>query len=206
MRKIAGVTLLIILTACASLSKDECRTADWQMIGYEDGSRGRLLNTIGNHRKACAKVGVTPDMAAYEAGHQKGVRTYCTSDQGFKLGVGGGLYNGICGASRERDFLRGYAAGKERHDLRKNVAALEKKIADYYGDLDDMAADAEAHEQALLAETTPAAERKEHLRAIKSLQRQRAEMREDLRHLEAEFADRQEALDELLLRQSEWPE
>ena len=52
--------------SCATLNKDECLTADWYQIGYEDGAKGYPLSRIGKHRKACAKHGVTPDMPPYE--------------------------------------------------------------------------------------------------------------------------------------------
>jgi hypothetical protein len=32
---------LLMAAGCATLDKDECRTADWYAIGQEDGARGR---------------------------------------------------------------------------------------------------------------------------------------------------------------------
>ena len=55
---------LLLITGCASLDKQECRLADWRMIGYEDGAAGRSGTRIGDHRAACAQHGVIPDMAA----------------------------------------------------------------------------------------------------------------------------------------------
>merc|ERR1711916_171837 len=70
-------TIIALLQGCASLSKEECLVADWQQIGFEDGSRGRDLLTLARHRKACAKAGITPDRAAYERGHRQGLLRYC---------------------------------------------------------------------------------------------------------------------------------
>lgn len=56
------VAILSGLSACASMSKDECLNANWKTIGYEDGSLGRPETTIQAHRKACAKINVTPDL------------------------------------------------------------------------------------------------------------------------------------------------
>lgn len=34
---------------CATLDKDECRTADWYAIGLEDGARGRAIERLGSN-------------------------------------------------------------------------------------------------------------------------------------------------------------
>ena len=46
---------LILLSGCATMNRSECQTADWRMIGLEDGSQGRALadeprlrTTMGN--------------------------------------------------------------------------------------------------------------------------------------------------------------
>ena len=67
-----------LLAGCSStMSKDECRTVDWRTVGYEDGVAGRSGERIGEHRKACAEHGVTPDLNAYRAGRAEGLREYC---------------------------------------------------------------------------------------------------------------------------------
>jgi hypothetical protein len=57
---------LFLLAACASLDKDECQHADWYAIGLEDGARGRALERLGDHRRACAKYSVTPEAELHE--------------------------------------------------------------------------------------------------------------------------------------------
>ena len=55
----------LVLSACASISEEECLSADWYSLGVEDGSKGYPLSRIGNYRKDCAEVGVAPDAVLY---------------------------------------------------------------------------------------------------------------------------------------------
>ncbi|MFT6389617.1 MAG: hypothetical protein ACJAUP_003010 [Cellvibrionaceae bacterium] len=68
------------------MNKNECLTAGWRAIGYEDGSRGLSTDRFGKHRKACLKHAITADFDAYRSGHQQGVRSYCKTETGYNLG------------------------------------------------------------------------------------------------------------------------
>ncbi|MCG8048122.1 MAG: DUF2799 domain-containing protein [Candidatus Thiodiazotropha endolucinida] len=39
-RHLVHITVLFSLASCATMDKDECRVADWYVIGYEDGAKG----------------------------------------------------------------------------------------------------------------------------------------------------------------------
>jgi len=118
----------LVLSGCASMNADQCLTSDWQAIGFEDGSRGYPASRLGNHRKACAKHGVTPDFAAYQAGHDEGLDTYCQPSRGFSLGNNGGSYNGVCAAHREGDFIDAYNTGHQLYKLRSQVNFASSQI------------------------------------------------------------------------------
>ena len=103
---IAGLLTAILLGSCATgMSKDECALADWQTIGYEDGLRGFPAERIGAHRVACAKHQVTPNLVAYSAGRERGLREYCQPKNGFRAGLNGTGYANVCSGS-DRDGLR----------------------------------------------------------------------------------------------------
>ncbi len=125
---ILGVTVLMGLGGCATMSGDECVTSDWQMIGFEDGSRGYGAERLGEHRKACAKHGVTPDLQAYRAGREEGLRDFCQPSRGFNLGARGGHYKGVCSAEMEVEFLDAYRAGYHLHELQVNVNSATNQI------------------------------------------------------------------------------
>ena len=110
-----------LVSGCATLNKSECREADWQTIGLEDGAKGHPLTYIGNHRKACAEHGVKPDLDQYRVGHQAGLTRFCTPDNGFKQGRAGRGYNNVCPAELEGQFLAGYDTGRELHELKSEI-------------------------------------------------------------------------------------
>ncbi len=121
-------SLIPVLSACATLDKDECRAADWHVIGYEDGSRGYLANRIGDHRKACAEHGVSPDFQAYNAGRAQGLTHYCIPYRGYRLGVSGHRYNGVCAGYNEPLFLVAYQHGLELFRARKRLQYLRNEL------------------------------------------------------------------------------
>ena len=122
-RKFTAIVLsltFISLGGCASMNSAECETGDWRAIGYEDGSRGYTSDRFGDHRKACAKHGVTADFSSYQEGRTAGLAEFCQPSRGFNLGSSGGNYNGVCSANREADFLDAYRAGQQLYTLRSN--------------------------------------------------------------------------------------
>ena len=139
--------LFCLACGCATLSTDECLTADWRIIGYEDGVQGRGGDRIGRHREACAKAGVTPDLIAYRTGRREGLEQFCRPANGFTEGRRGAPYQGICPAELEPSFLAAYREGLEIHRLEQAVYAIEREIADVEGlmaETDDGIAEREA--------------------------------------------------------------
>ena len=138
----SGVILLTIIVAslsgCATMSGDECMTSDWSAIGYEDGARGYTTDRFANHRKACAKHGVTPDFAAYQSGRDQGLVEYCQPNRGFNVGSNGGRYNGVCSVNLEADFLDAYNAGYHLYSLRSQVNRANSSIKSKEHELEEI--------------------------------------------------------------------
>ena len=121
--------LAVLLSGCAAgLSQQECSTADWRTIGYEDGVQGRPEARIGDHRQACARHGVGLNFDAYRSGWEEGIQRYCQPGKGYQLGRRGKSYSGVCPAQMEADFLQAYRAGRELYDLEVNVQRTARKI------------------------------------------------------------------------------
>jgi hypothetical protein len=110
------------------MSGDECATSDWHAIGFEDGSRGYTSDRLSNHRKACAKHGVTPDFDEYRAGRNEGLVEFCQPSRGFNLGASGSQYHGVCSAHNEGLFLDAYNSGYHLYNLRSNVSSATYRI------------------------------------------------------------------------------
>jgi hypothetical protein len=121
--------LALFLSACSSMGPEECAASDWSAIGFEDGSRGMPSDYFGNHRKACAKHGITADFAAYQEGRDDGLVEFCQPTRGYNLGVSGGRYHGVCDVALEEEFLDAYRAGHQLYSLRSNVHNANSRIA-----------------------------------------------------------------------------
>lgn len=54
------ISLLLSLSACATISKEEFLNDNWEEIGFRDGTNGRTSGYLQKHAKACSKTGVSP--------------------------------------------------------------------------------------------------------------------------------------------------
>jgi len=185
----------LLLGACAAkMSRDECRTVDWRTVGYEDGVAGQPGDRIGEHRRACAEHGVTPDLNAYLAGRTAGLREYCQPHNGYRAGANGYTYFDTCPAELAEAFEKAYDEGRalyvrERRvtdteerieDKRREIRRLEDRVAESAFDVIDTASTAEERTQAVL-DTKQAAERIGRLKAeITELEKERARYQAEL--------------------------
>ncbi len=126
---LAALSLAVVaLSGCASLSQNECLTADWESIGYRDGSRGYDAGRIGAHSEACAEHGIKADGQLYEEGRVRGLELFCTGDNGVRLGRQGYSYSGVCPLSMEGAFMRGFQFGRELHEIDVRMQELRNEI------------------------------------------------------------------------------
>ena len=185
----------LLLGACAAkMSRDECRTVDWRTVGYEDGVAGQPGDRIGEHRRACAEYGVTPDLNAYLAGRTAGLREYCQPHNGYRAGANGYTYFDTCPADLAEAFEIAYDEGRalyvrERRvtdteqqieDRRREIRRLEDRVAESAFDVIDTTSTAEERTQAVL-DTKQAAERIGRLKAeITELEQERARYQAEL--------------------------
>jgi Protein of unknown function (DUF2799) len=133
-----ALVLATSLTAgCAGMSKNECLAVDWRTVGYEDGVEGRPGDQIQEHRKDCAKYGVRTDLDLYQQGRSQGLHEFCQPVNGYRLGVRGGNYYGVCPVELEQPFLAAFNSGHELHVLVARVSntqyALESKRRELAG-------------------------------------------------------------------------
>jgi hypothetical protein len=189
------VACTLLVGACASkMSRDECRTVDWRTVGYEDGVAGQPGDRIGEHRRACAEYGVTPDLNAYLAGRTAGLREYCQPHNGYHAGVNGYRYYDACPADLAEQFEKAYDEGRalyvrERRVTdteeqiearRQEIRRLEDRVAESAFDVIDAKATPEERTQGLL-DTKQAAERIGQLKAqIAGLEKERARYQAEL--------------------------
>jgi len=115
-------TLLVIISSCASLNKEECQRADWQALGLIDGSKGLRDPKNETYQKDCSEYGVVVDDKAYLEAFDEGLKKYCTYNNGLDSGLSGSRSHSKC-ESMSADFKRGYQEGYKEY----KVAQAKKK-------------------------------------------------------------------------------
>jgi hypothetical protein len=156
-RRLTGVLAalgLLCFQGCATLSEEECLSADWHSIGYEDGARGYSTQRIGRHREACAAHGIAPNFQAYMDGHRAGLRQYCIPATGFALGRSGKRYSGICPEELEPAFLTAFEDGRIVHRLQQEIEQLRRDIRQARSDQEVLTKEIEANEAMIIADAT----------------------------------------------------
>jgi hypothetical protein len=181
-------SLSLLAGGCATLDKSECREADWNIIGLEDGARGRPLSYIGNHRKACAEYGVKPDLALYQLGHATGLQQFCTADNGFSLGRAGRAYQNVCPPALNSRFLAGYETGRELHALSADIGRMQSDARAMRSELDASAQRQLNLENLLVSGTISANTRKSLLDQVKQMQTNNTALQISIRETELEAA------------------
>ncbi len=125
MRFYYPAALLAFLGACASLTQEECLNGNWQGIGYNDGVNGREESYIARHFDACGKVGITPDVQAWQAGRLQGLPLYCTPENAYSVGRAGRDLSPVCPASQQRALFQSWDWGQEYYLITRQISELE---------------------------------------------------------------------------------
>lgn len=181
---VAMFAVVAALSGCASMNKDECLTVDWQMVGYEDGAAGRAGERIARHRKACAKHGVTPDLALYQQGRERGLREYCVPANGFRLGQSGNGYVGICPADLEAQFVDAYDAGRHLYQLQSRVSNTSHQLDAKRRELNDIEHDIKDSSILVVSKESTAEERAQAVLDVKQLAERAGRLKSEIRQLE----------------------
>lgn len=126
-----ALAALFLISACASVSREECLAGDWVSIGQRDGAAGRVgAAQFDRHVTACAKVDVTPDRASWAQGYAAGLQQYCTPLSGLREGEAGNRYRDVCPATTEARFLRGHDLGLAAWRQRQRISEIEREISE----------------------------------------------------------------------------
>jgi len=105
------LSVLCMLSGCAVMDEGECKVADWRTVGIEEGMRGSDISSIGEYRKACAEYGISPNLAAYQAGHQQGIKQFCSPQKAFHWGASGQALPSVCPGNVHPNFLSQHDRG-----------------------------------------------------------------------------------------------
>ena len=125
----AAFLLFLALAACATLSEDQCRNADWQEIGRQDGTNGRTPDFIEQHAKACNHYGIAPVRAEWEKGRQQGLPLYCRPARAWEDGADGRRLSPVCPKDQLAELERANFRGLSYHRIGQDIAEAEREIS-----------------------------------------------------------------------------
>lgn len=133
MRTPIALCALLALTSCATLSKEECLSGNWNEIGFRDGTNGETSAFIQKHAKACEKSGVVPQQSVWEQGRQRGLPVYCTPTKAYEVGKNGYQMNAVCPASQAASLQAANSKGREYHKFTRQINDVRDKIRENEG-------------------------------------------------------------------------
>ncbi len=114
---VSALAAVTLLGACATYSDEElaaqCPRTDWYAYGLNDGKLGQPVKRATEFFDGCRGLGIQPDVTAYEMGRATGLREFCTAENGYRVGVEGRKYYGVCPADLEPGFKQGLSRGRK---------------------------------------------------------------------------------------------
>lgn len=194
-RAVALLAIAVATSGCASMSREECQALDWRTVGYEDGVRGATGDRIGEHRKACAEYGVRPDLDAYRTGRESGLREFCREGNGYRVGLAGVEYAGVCPSSLEPEFLRGYEAGRSYYVLEARVANADAALEARRRELDGLEHGIVWQTAAVVDGASTPQDRVDAVVGAANLAERMGRLKQEIAGLEYELAQAQRELD-----------
>jgi len=102
---------LILMQGCATMNESECLIADWNQLGFRDGSRGLETSMMDSRARACQKHNINVDRESYLIGHSEGLETFCVAFNGYQHGSEKIEYKYVCPIELEEPYLREYIKG-----------------------------------------------------------------------------------------------
>lgn len=128
--KLLFLTNTLWLSACATLSPEECQTARWNQIGEQDGALGKP-SQIAQHFKACSKVNIIPNQSLYESGYQQGLKSYCQPVTIYDAALmGKGSYS-VCPSHQHAQLRPFYNTAHQFYEATKKRDAFYKELDRY---------------------------------------------------------------------------
>lgn len=128
MFQVMVVGLLLSVTGCATLSREECLYGDWFGIGIRDGREGEEAKRFINHQDACYEYGARPDKQQYLAGRERGLQEYCQLDNAITTGLRGHRYQSVCPPPIHNVFLRYNDAAYQVYQQREELESLNSSL------------------------------------------------------------------------------
>ena len=126
--KLVVLASIAMLNGCAIMSKNECLSANWSLIGQRDGYNGDG-SFMQKRAQACIKHDSILDTAAYTEGYKKGLKHYCNPQTIFDYALQGrGTYQS-CPMELQNHLRPYYNTANQFYNANKNLKSIEDTIA-----------------------------------------------------------------------------
>jgi hypothetical protein len=168
------------------MSPEACQSADWRALGEVDGAAGATLAKYEARTNDCAKVGITPDFKSYALGRDYGLQSFCQPGSGFRAGLNGYSYAGICTGAMEADFMDGYRDGARAYAARQELSSAESAISSARSERDRLQGKIRAFEETLRRPDATDAEKAEARKRINEVQDDMRRTRDRIRDAESD--------------------
>ncbi len=122
------VSLLALISGCAVVSENECRSGNWYERGVLDGTRGDRQDTLYKIAQECQKYGERVDSESWQRGYNRGLESFCTPENGFQLGRTGNIYKGACTGPTASLFVEQYELGRAIYDTEMAHSSLKRRF------------------------------------------------------------------------------
>lgn len=128
LRTFVLLSTLSLLTACATLTEQQCHSVDWWQLGHADALAGADPGHVIRHFEACQRFGIVPDQHEWLDGYGHALPLFCIGRHGYHHGSRNGDYHGQCPPELEPEFLAGLHLGLELHELDLRIAEQDREI------------------------------------------------------------------------------
>lgn len=118
--------LLLLLTGCSLVSKEQCLHHNWYGRGYNDAKKNRPLTYGQQYFQACRNQGVYLDLAPWQRGYQKQIKEQCPVSKAQSLAQSSPPYQGACLSQPE--FSRAYQQARRDAEAAAHLRELEKQL------------------------------------------------------------------------------
>ncbi len=188
-----------LLSACTTISKDQCEIGNWDGLGYSDGVKGRASDRFEQYNETCAKYNVRVNLDMWLQGYNRGLLLYCTADHGAWVGQNGSTYNDVCSGPAGRDFSTGYHAGRQVFLARQSLQRAQHDYTNYDQRLDELYIEIQIEEEKFKNKDLSEKERTNVLNNIRYLERRYGRIEQQLQQIERTIEHIEQ--DEIYLRQ-----
>ncbi|MCL1060117.1 DUF2799 domain-containing protein [Shewanella gelidimarina] len=123
--KICTAILALGMAQCTSLNQIQCQHSNWHSFGMTDGNSGKSSSTLNTYIEDCSEFGLAVNSEEWTTGYLVGLENYCLPENGYKQGLEGSNYNGVCSNNK---FVKRYNEGYKQFEIKSKIVAIQSRL------------------------------------------------------------------------------